>query len=141
MARTLTLKSAWRPTVLMAFEKRSRRSCYSVFRERWRKTRHCDNFYSETRRTARRLQVRITSWQNWRGRELIEARPERTRTEPGADPGSVVTEALTVVLGVPVLLALEVEHLHAPDCRAGASRGLGSGDIPAHWPMRWRTRL
>jgi hypothetical protein len=37
-----------------------------------------------------------------------------------------VTEALAVVLGVPVLLALEVEHLHAPDCRAGASRGLAS---------------
>src|SRR5262245_48186692 len=61
------------------------------------------------------------------GRELIEARPERTRTEPVADPGGAVAEALTVVLGVPVLLAVEVEHLHAPDCRTGASRGLGSG--------------
>ena len=35
------------------------------------------------------------------GRELIEARPERMRTEPGADPGGAVTEALAVVLGVP----------------------------------------
>ena len=65
--------------------------------------------------------------------ELIEARPERTRTEPGADPGGAVTEALAVVLGVPVLLALEVEHLHAPDCRAGRPE-VCPGDIPAHWP-------
>src|SRR4029450_9300890 len=58
------------------------------------------------------------------GRELIEARPKRTRTEPGADPSGAVTEALTVVLGVPVLLALEVEHLHASGCRAGATAGV-----------------
>ena len=72
--------------------------------------------------------------------ELVETGPERARTEPGADPGGAVTEALTIVLGVPVLLALEVEHLHEPDCRAGASRGLGSGCVPAHWHLqRWRS--
>src|SRR5512133_2699077 len=56
------------------------------------------------------------------GRKLVEARSERMRTEPVAYPGGTVTEALTVVLRVPVLVALEVEHLHAPHCRRGGQR-------------------
>jgi hypothetical protein len=68
------------------------------------------------------------------GRELIEARPERARTKPVADPGGAVTEALTIVLGVPVLLAIEVEYLHAPDCRAGRPEVSAQGTFPRTGP-------
>jgi hypothetical protein len=45
-----------------------------------------------------------------------------------------VTEAFTVVLGIPVLLALDVEHLHALDSRAGRPEDSAQGTFPNAGP-------